>query len=76
MDTDTGTLIRCFVAVEIPDSIQALLKPAQTHLQSQIRKGTSWTKPGNLHLTLKFLGDVRPEAMNEVSEAVQHVTDR
>ena len=74
MDTATGAVIRCFVAVEIPESIQALVRPVQTHLQSQIRKA-SWTKPGNFHLTLKFLGDVRPEAINDISEAIQRVTD-
>ena len=74
MDTATGAVIRCFVAVEIPESIQALMRPVQTHLQSQIRKA-SWTKPGNFHLTLKFLGDVRPEAINDISEAIQCVTD-
>ena len=74
MDTTTGARMRCFVAVEIPEPIQALLKPVQTHLQSQIHKAT-WTKFGNFHLTLKFLGDIRPEAINDVSEALQRVTD-
>ena len=75
MDTAKSGVIRCFVAVEIPEPIQALLKPVQTHLQSQIHKRTSWTKPGNFHLTMKFLGDVRPEAINDIREAIQHVTD-
>ncbi len=76
MDTAKSAVIRCFVAVEIPEPIQALLKPVQTHLQSQIHKGTSWTKPRNFHLTLKFLGDIHPEASNDVSEALQRVTER
>ena len=75
MDTAKSRVIRCFVAVEIPGSIQTLLKRVQTDLQSQIHKGISWTKPGNFHLTLKFLGDVHPEAINDVSEALQRVTD-
>ncbi len=75
MDTTKDAGIRCFVAVEIPEPIQALLKPVQTHLRSQIHKGTSWTKPGKFHLTLKFLGDVHPEAINDVSEALERVTD-
>ena len=66
--------IRCFVAIEIPEPIQELLKPVQTHLQAQIRKA-SWTKLGNFHLTLKFLGDVRPEAVDEVSEVIQRVAE-
>jgi 2'-5' RNA ligase len=76
MDTAKGTRIRCFVAVEIPEPIQALLQPVQTHLQSQIHKGTSWTKPGNFHLTLKFLGDLHSEAIHDVSAALQRATDR
>ncbi|MCE2415669.1 RNA 2',3'-cyclic phosphodiesterase [Candidatus Poribacteria bacterium] len=75
MDRDKSAVIRCFVAVEIPEPIQASLKPVQTHLQSHIHKGISWTKFGNFHLTLKFLGDVYPDAIDNISEAIQHVTD-
>ena len=75
MDTAKSERMRCFVAVEIPEPIQELLAPVQTHLQSQIHKGTSWTKFGNFHLTLKFLGDIRPEAIHDVSEALQRVTE-
>ncbi len=66
--------VRCFVAIEIPQPIQELLRSVQTRLQSEIRR-TSWTKPGNFHLTLKFLGDVRPETIDVVSEAVQNVAE-
>lgn len=72
MSTTKGESVRCFVAIEIPKPIQALLKPVQTHLQSEIRK-VSWTKSGNFHLTLKFLGDVDPQAVGAVSEAVRNV---
>lgn len=75
MDITKDTAVRCFVAVEIPAPIQELLKPVQTDLQSHIRKGTSWTKPGNFHFTLKFLGDVRPEKIDVVSEVIQRVAD-
>ena len=74
MVTTKGDVIRCFVAIEIPRSIQGLLKPVQTRLQSEIRRA-SWTKPGNFHLTLKFLGDVRSEKIEVVSEAIQNVAD-
>ena len=74
MVTTKGDAIRCFVAIEIPYPIQRLLKPVQTRLQSEIRRA-SWTKLGNFHLTLKFLGDVCPETINGVSEAIQNVAD-
>lgn len=69
-----GDVIRCFVAIEIPPPIQRLLKPVQTRLQSEIRRA-SWTKPGNFHLTLKFLGDVCSEKIDVVSETIQNVAD-
>lgn len=72
MATTKGDGVRCFVAIEIPAPIQALLKPVQARLQSEVRKA-SWTKPGNFHLTLKFLGDVHTEAVDAISEAVQNV---
>ena len=72
MSTAKGDSVRCFVAIEIPKPVQALLKPVQTHLQSEIPK-VSWTKSGNFHLTLKFLGDVQSEAVSAVSEAVQNI---
>lgn len=74
MVTTKNDDVRCFVAIEIPQPIQELLRSVQTRLQSEIRR-TSWTKPGNFHLTLKFLGDVRPETIDVVSEAVQNVAE-
>lgn len=72
MPTSHDDSLRCFVAIEIPQSVQALLKPVQKYLQSEIRKA-SWTKSGNFHLTLKFLGDIHVETIDAVAEAVQNV---
>lgn len=72
MATTKGDGVRCFVAIEIPEPIQALLKQVQARLQSEVRK-VSWTKPGNFHLTLKFLGEVHTEAVDAISEAVQNI---
>ena len=74
MVTSKNDAVRCFVAIEIPQSIQALLRPVQTRLQSEIQKA-SWTKPGNFHLTLKFLGDVPSERIDVVRETIQNVAD-
>ena len=74
MTTTENDGVRCFVAIEIPEPIQALLKPVQRHLQSEVRKA-SWTKPGNFHLTLKFLGAVHAKTVDVISEAVQNVAN-
>jgi 2'-5' RNA ligase len=74
MRTTKGDAIRCFVAIEISQRVQGLLEPIQACLRSEIRKA-SWTKVGNFHLTLKFLGDIHPETIDGVSEVIQNVAD-
>ena len=74
METTKSETLRCFVAIEIPQPIQTLLKNVQTRLQSKIRRA-SWTKSGNFHLTLKFLGDVHSETIDAVRKAIQDVAD-
>ena len=67
--------IRCFVAIEIPASIQNRIGRIQGTLRKQIQKA-SWVKPGNIHLTLKFLGDVDPEDLESIGETLEGVTSR
>ena len=35
----------------------------------------SWTKQGNFHLTLKFLGDVKTEVVDAISKTVQNIAN-
>ena len=65
--------IRCFIAIEIPEPIQNQLAQIQGRLQKQIQKA-SWVKPGNIHLTLKFLGDVDPDDLESIGEAIEEAT--
>ena len=66
--------IRCFVAIEIPDTIQTLLTSAQEELRKFVR-GASWVKRENIHLTLKFLGDVAPNQISVIKSSIEQVTD-
>ncbi len=50
--------IRAFIAISLPDTVKAFLADLQKDLKrSQIR--ASWPKPKSMHLTLKFLGDIK-----------------
>lgn len=57
-----GQVIRAFIAIELPNEVREKLAGTQQRFQSQleapVRKSVRWTPPGNIHLTLKFLGDV------------------
>lgn len=62
-------MIRTFVCIDIPQSIQARIEKLQSqrlHPTAQI----SWVKPANIHLTLKFLGDVAQSKILGVNTAV------
>lgn len=69
-DTRSGDVIRTFVCIEIPQSI----KDRIGELQNELRKtggSVSWTRPSNVHLTLKFLGGVPALRIERVSQAVE-----
>lgn len=67
--------VRCFIAIEIPATIQSQLARVQSALRTRIQKA-SWVKPGNIHLTLKFLGDVDPADLESIGQAVGLVAIR
>ena len=67
----SGT-IRCFVAIEVPDNFQDLLVEVQDSFRSKIGRA-SWTKRGNFHITLKFLGEVENRSVDKICESLENV---
>lgn len=67
--------IRCFIAVEIPKRIQTLILDIQRTLQNKISDAT-WTKSGNHHLTLKFLGDVEQHQITRIKDVLSIVATK
>jgi RNA 2',3'-cyclic 3'-phosphodiesterase len=65
----SGTSVRCFVAVLLPERVRAGLAAVTAELRGQIR-GVSWVRADNLHLTLRFLGEVEPTMLSHVRAAV------
>ncbi len=71
--------MRCFVAIDIDDTIRAGLSDLQKRLAGQldVRKGdVKWVSPEAIHLTLKFLGETRDEQIVEVCRIVADVAGR
>lgn len=62
--------IRAFIAIEIPAEIQKKIDELQNNLKG-IGGRVSWTKPGNIHLTLKFLGDTDEDIIDEIAAELQ-----
>lgn len=70
-DREAGDGIRTFICIEIPESVKERIAELQLHLR-QIDSRVSWTKPSNIHLTLKFLGDVKASRIERVLRATEH----
>jgi len=62
-------MLRTFVAVSVADA----LKEAVADLIDSLKTAgadVKWVKPENLHLTLKFLGDVDEARVDEIARAI------
>jgi 2'-5' RNA ligase len=60
--------IRTFIAVELSDAVRQRVTQLVEQL-SHTRAKVKWVSPANMHLTLKFLGDVPQEKTAAVCEA-------
>src|SRR3982751_484447 len=69
-DGKSADRIRTFISIEIPGAIKARIESLQQRLRLQDAQ-ISWTRPAGIHLTIKFLGDVRAARIESVREAVE-----
>jgi 2'-5' RNA ligase len=66
--------LRLFVAIPVPEPVRDEIAVAQRELQSLAPRGVvRWTKPEQMHLTLKFLGGVPADRFEDLKESVQKV---
>lgn len=64
--------LRTFIAIAMPASIKRQVEELQFELR-KFQEGISWSKPGNIHLTLKFLGDVEEAKVDAIAAALGEV---
>lgn len=69
MASDDSKPVRCFVAIDIPETVKAEIAGLQGDLR-QFRARVSWARSEGLHLTLKFLGDVESGLIPDVVSAL------
>jgi len=68
--------VRVFIAIDIDDKIRKAIADLQKQIASKVsvKKGDlKWVEPNNIHLTLKFLGEISDEQLEEVSEIANTV---
>ncbi len=71
--------MRCFIAIDIDENNRAALGDLQQQMKSEVdikKSDVKWVKPENIHLTLKFLGEIRDEQVVDVCNIVKDVAGR
>lgn len=66
--------MRLFAAVELSDAMKASLKEMQRSL-AQFDAAVRWTVEGQMHLTLKFFGEVSDSRVAEICSAAGAIAD-
>lgn len=61
--------IRTFVALSISDEAKAAIAQLITNTRESV-PSVRWVKPENMHLTIKFLGDVEEKKLPEIENAL------
>src|SRR5210317_37654 len=68
-------LLRTFISVTLPKEIVSLSKMLQTTIISK-KDNVKWSNPGNIHLTLKFLGHTPPKATDEINRILEKTVEK
>ena len=68
--TASGDIIRAFIATAISPMAREALEDTIGRLRQEIPGGVTWVRPEGIHLTLKFLGNVRRDESERLMSVV------
>jgi 2'-5' RNA ligase len=64
-------MLRSFIAIKLPQEIQGAIARSIAPMQLSLPKPlVRWVAQENVHLTLKFLGDISPANLDRLAEAL------
>jgi 2'-5' RNA ligase len=64
-------MLRLFVALPLPDGVMARLAMLCSGMP-----GAAWVDPANLHITLRFIGEVDEDVAEEIDHHLAGITDQ
>lgn len=71
------SVVRCFVAIELPKSLHQGLQKASSTLQNLLEGNPiRWVEVNKVHITIKFLGDVAEKNIPGIAELIQAETKK
>ncbi len=70
--TGERSVVRAFIAIDLPDEVINRLRVVSRELQRKVSDvPVRWVPPENIHLTLKFLGDVSVRNLDLLAKMIQ-----
>lgn len=72
-EKEEQNLTRCFIAIDLPREVINSIKDIQKLLKKQSLFNGNFTEPENLHLTLKFLGEIDEKMVEEIKKILQEI---
>jgi len=67
--------MRLFIAVELPGSVREKLEQIQQRLKGT-RDEIKWVNPSLIHLTMKFLGEVKEKELESIVRVIRSIASR
>jgi len=67
--------IRAFIAIEITEQMRQELSRIQSQLKPRLPGKISWVRPENIHLTLRFLGNIDQQMLLQIKQAIVDTAD-
>lgn len=65
--------MRCFVSIDLPQDMIKYVNSVQQELGDQNLFAGTFPEPDNLHITLKFLGEVDEKQVPEIQKALRSI---
>jgi RNA 2',3'-cyclic 3'-phosphodiesterase len=62
--------IRAFIAIKLPEEVKAKLNQLEDQFKSK-RLNVKWVNPENIHLTIKFLGNIGVDSIPKIQEIIE-----
>ncbi|SFN01872.1 RNA 2',3'-cyclic phosphodiesterase [Thermodesulforhabdus norvegica] len=72
----TERVIRAFVAIDLPDRVKEHLSELMKSLVRDVPDGVKWVNAYGVHITLKFLGDVRETQIPDLEKVIREVAGK
>jgi len=73
--SDEPSVIRLFVAIELPASVRQRLADVANELRGMGLERLRWARTENIHITLKFLGETPTDRQPQIEDALRSAAE-